>query len=128
MTTQSPFDHPYDTPLTSGLRFLAELIGWTACSWATGQVSIWLGVLVLVVLIGLPTVFSTPGDKRYTVVPTPGPLRIVLELLLHFVAVVCAYLIWPAWFAFFSTLIIVAAIVSVVPRLRWLLKGAPGMM
>jgi hypothetical protein len=33
---KSAFDHPYDSPFTSILRFLAELIAWIACPWADG--------------------------------------------------------------------------------------------
>lgn len=127
MTEKSAFDHPYDTLLSGGLRFLAELIAWVACPWAAAQVSIWLAIPVLIILVGLPAVFSTPGDKRQIVVATPGPLRVLIELALHVAAVVCVWLVWPAWLALLSTLVVIAAVALGIPRTRWLLRGAPSM-
>ena len=120
-----PFDHPYDTPLSSGLRFAVEVIAWVAGPWMAGQASIWLAIPVLVVLVGLPSLFSTSGDKRQVLVPTPGPLRVALELLLHAVAIVAPWFVWPPALAVVTTLVVAAALVTGVPRTRWLLRGAP---
>ena len=76
MSRASTFVHSLDTPLTSGLRFLAEVIAWVAGPWAAAEQSIWLVVPTVVLLVGLPAIFSTPGDKRQIVVATPGPLRV----------------------------------------------------
>ncbi len=126
MSKNAAFDHPYDTPLTSGLRFLAELIEWTAYAWIASQVSIWLAILVLIVLIGLPTVFSTPGDKKQYIVATPGPLRGLLEHAIHLIGVICVWIIWPTWMAFIASIIVIAAVLIGLPRTRWLFRGAPG--
>jgi hypothetical protein len=80
---------------------------------------------VLLVLIGLPAVFFTTGDKRQVVVATPGPARVLIELLLHFVAAVASWLLWPPVAAVSATMIVAAAIATGLPRLRWLLRGAP---
>jgi len=125
MSKQNAFDHPFDTPLSSGLRFLVELIAWVAGPWAANRESIWLAIPVLALLVGLPSVFSTPGDKRQVIVATPGPLRVPLELVLHVVAVACAWVVWPAWLAAIATLVVIAAAVAGIPRTRWLLRGAP---
>lgn len=125
MGKQYALDNPFDTVLSGGLRFLVELIAWVAGPWAVARESVWLAIAALVVLVGLPAVFSTPGDKRWIVVATPGPLRVLLELLLHVVAVASAWVIWPAWLALISTLVVVAAAVVGVPRTKWLLRGAP---
>ena len=125
MTKESAFHHPFDTPVSSLLRFLAELIAWVAGGWVAAQVSIWLAIPVLVVLVGLPAVFSTRGDKKQIVVDTPGPIRALLEIALHVVAVVCAWAVWPTWLAIVSTLIVAAAVAFGIPRTRWLLRGAP---
>jgi hypothetical protein len=122
---ESAFNHPFDTPLSSGLRFAAELIGWVAGTWAVAQWSVWLAVPTLIVLVGLPSVFSTPGDKKQVVVATPGPLRVVLELFLYAVAVAGAWLVWPTWLAGIATAIVVASLVVGMPRTMWLLRGAP---
>ena len=44
------FHHPFDTPLSSGLRFLAEIIAWVSCTWAAVQQSVWLAILVVVIV------------------------------------------------------------------------------
>ena len=124
--SRTVFDHPLDTPLTSGLRFLAEVIAWVAGPWAAAQQSLWLAVPVLVVLVGLPAIFSTPGDKRQVFVATPGPLRVLLELGLHVVAVAAAWVVWPVWLAIVATVVVAAAIATGIPRTLWLLRGAPG--
>lgn len=117
--------HSFDTPVSGGLRFGVEIVAWVAGPWAAGQVSVWLILPVLMVLVGLPAVFSTKGDKRQVVVATPGPVRAVIELFLHVVAVVAAWYAWPPVVAVVATVIVVAALVVGAPRMRWLLRGAP---
>ncbi len=125
MNKYKTFNHPFDTPFSSGLRFLVELIAWVAGPWAAAQWSGWFVAPALIILVGLPAVFSTMGDKRQVVVSTPGPLRVVIELLLHAAAIVATWLIWPRWLATISSVIVVVALVVGLPRIRWLLKGAP---
>ena len=117
--------HPYDTPLSSGFRFLSELIAWVSGPWVATQVNPFLAILVLVVLIGLPTVFSTKGDKRHTIVDTPGPVRVLFELLQYSVAAIAPWLIWPTPIAAICVLIVVVALALGLPRLSWLLRGTP---
>ena len=121
------FHHPLDTPLSSGLRFLAEIIAWVSCTWAAVQQSVWLAIPVVVILVGLPSVFSTPGDKKQIVVATPGPVRILLEFVLYAVGVACAWVVWPTWLAVVATVIVLAAVAVGIPRTKWLLRGAPSM-
>ncbi len=122
---KSAFKHPFDTVLTSALRFLAEVVAWVAGPWAAAEQSIWLIVPALVVLVGLPSLFSMPGDKRQVIVATPGPLRALLELALHAVAIAGSWLVWPAWLAVIATVVVVAALATGIPRMVWLLRGAP---
>ncbi|MFQ5610311.1 MAG: hypothetical protein ACE5F8_08600 [Woeseiaceae bacterium] len=77
------FKHPYDTYLSAGLRFAVELIAWVAGPWAASLWSGWLILPTLIVLVAMPSLFSTPGDKRQVVVATPGPIRVVIELVRH---------------------------------------------
>jgi hypothetical protein len=123
--SEKSFRHPYDTPLSSGLRFLSELICWVAGPWAAAVASIWLVVPVLILLVGLPSVFSTPNDKNQVIVPTPGPARILIELLLYSVAAIAPWLVWPPLVATVAVAIVVASIAAGIPRMRWLFKGAP---
>ena len=87
--------HPHDTPVSSSLRFLSELIAWVAGAWAASTLTNWLVLPVLVVLVGLPAVFSTQNDKRQVVIATPGPIRVAIELLLYAVAALAPWMIWP---------------------------------
>ena len=125
MGRRSAFDHPFDTPVTSGLRFLVEIIAWVSGPWAAAQASIWLVIPAVIILVGLPATFSTPGDKKQTVVATPGPLRFLLELALHGVAIAGAWIVWLAWLAVAATVFVVAALAVGLPRAKWLLRGAP---
>ena len=125
MDKQSAFSHPLDTPVSSGLRFLVEVIAWVAGPWAAAEQSIWLVAPVLVILVGLPAVFSARGDKRRVVVATPGPLRVAIEAGLSAVAIVAPWIVWPVWLAIPATVIVVAALAVGIPRTKWLLYGAP---
>ena len=93
--------------------------------WAAAQLSIWLAIRTQVILIGLPSVFSTLGDKKQALVATPGPLRVLLERALHGVAVASAWIVWPAWLAVVVTVCVVAALAVGIPRTKWLLRSAP---
>jgi hypothetical protein len=118
---------PYDTPLSSGLRFIMELVAWTAGPWAAAELAdnALVAIPALVVLVAIPGIFSTPGDKHSVVVPTPGPVRVVLEILLFAVAVAGAWVVWPEWAASLVTLVAVGALITGHRRTRWLLSGAP---
>ncbi|MDP6421334.1 MAG: hypothetical protein QF477_16125 [SAR202 cluster bacterium] len=118
-------DHPFDTPLSGGLRFVAENIAWVAGPWAVASVSVWLVVPAVVIVIGVPSVFSTPGDKKLIVVPTPGPLRLLIELALYGVAVGAMWIRWPGGIAVAASAVVAAAVITGIPRMRWLLSGAP---
>ncbi|MEU6714719.1 hypothetical protein ABZ897_24915 [Nonomuraea sp. NPDC046802] len=116
----SPIDRP-DDRAASVFRFGMELIAWVATPWALWSSSVPLALLSAVALIGLPTVFSTPGDKRHVIVAVPGYVTIML-VGLHLIAAVAAA--WVVWHAVAAALVSVAAVVTVVlelPRWRWLL-------
>ncbi|MEV0826110.1 hypothetical protein [Nonomuraea rubra] len=111
-----------DDRVASAFRFATELVAWAATPWALAAYSVPLAVLSVIVLIGLPTVFSTPGDKRNVIVAVPGVVTVLL-VGLHVVAAVAAA--WVAWHAFAAALVSVLAVVTVVmelPRWRWLLS------
>ncbi|SEG91190.1 hypothetical protein SAMN05444920_107210 [Nonomuraea solani] len=116
-----PDDRP-DDRVASVFRFATELVAWVATPGALWSVSVPLAVLSVIVLIGLPTVFSTPGDKRNVIVAVPGYVTIALVVLQVVAAVAAA---WAVWHAFAAALVSVLAIVAVVmelPRWRWLLS------
>jgi hypothetical protein len=113
-------------PLPDVLRVLAELVAWVALPWALGNISIWLSLLSLVVLIGVPAVLATPGDngKQNVPVPIPGWGTIGLVLMELSAAVAGAWLIWPAWAAVPVTMLALACVATEQPRWRRLL-GTP---
>jgi hypothetical protein len=111
-----------DDRVASAFRFATELVAWVSAPWALAPHSVPLAVLSVLVLIGLPTVFATPGDKRQVLVAVPGGVTIALVLLQLVVAVVAS---WVAWHPVAAAVVCVVAVVTVVlelPRWRWLLS------
>ncbi|GAA2314900.1 hypothetical protein GCM10010149_78130 [Nonomuraea roseoviolacea subsp. roseoviolacea] len=111
-----------DNPAGSALRFATELVAWVATPWALAPHSVPLAILSVIVLIGLPTLFSTPGDKRNVIVPVPGFVTILLVLLQLVAAVAASWAAWPIAVAVVVSALAVATVVFEVPRWRWLLS------
>ncbi|WP_262412906.1 hypothetical protein [Actinacidiphila acidipaludis] len=81
-------------------RFATELAAWVATPWWLWHTSWVLSVLSLIVLIGLPTVFATPGEKAQVMVAVPGWATVLLVLMELAAAVVSARAaVWPLWAA-----------------------------
>lgn len=108
--------------LASALRFLTELVAWVATPWALVSTSWVLAVASLVLLIGLPTVFATPGDKRYVEVAVPGWVTILLVVLTMVAAVVSAWVAWYPLAAAAVSVLVAATVVTELPRWRWLTR------
>ena len=125
--TSGPGPSPYDTYASGSLRFLMELVAWLAGPWAAADLtgSGWAAIPALALLLVLPSVFSTPGDKHRVVIATPGPVRLIIELILIAAAVAGAWFAWPAWLALTTTVAALATLVTGWPRTKWLLAGAP---
>ncbi|SFW51176.1 hypothetical protein [Amycolatopsis australiensis] len=119
MTGESPAERP-DDRVPSVLRFATELVAWVAAPWALAGCSWVLAVLSVVVLIGLPTCFSTPGDKAKVLIAVPGWVTILLVLLQLVAAVVSSWLAWPMWAALAVTLLAAATVVTERRRWQWL--------
>ncbi|MFC1441956.1 hypothetical protein ABUW04_27250 [Streptacidiphilus sp. N1-10] len=94
-----------------------------ATPWALSGRSWLLAALSVVVLIGLPTVFSTPGDKAKVIVAVPGWATVLLVLLQLAAAVVSSWVAWPVWAAVVVSLLAAAALVTERRRWRWLLAA-----
>lgn len=106
----------------SALRFATELVAWVATPWALADVSPVLSVASVVILIGLPTVFATPGDKPRVMVASPGYVTVALVVLQIVAAVTSAWLAWPPAVAVAVCVLAAASVVTEVPRWRWLLR------
>jgi hypothetical protein len=111
---------------SSATRFGIEVVAWVAGPWAVADAvgSWWPVPLVVIVLVGLPALFNTPGDKTTTGIATPGPVRIAIEMLLLVTAVGSALLVWPVWAAVLVVALGIALLVTGMPRYRWLAAGA----
>ncbi|WP_354640208.1 hypothetical protein [Kitasatospora camelliae] len=104
------------------LRFLTELIAWIAAPWALAGYSLLLSALALLLLVGLPTVLATPGDKKQVIVPVPGAVTIALVLMQIAAAVLAAWAVWPTWAAVAVSVLAAACTVTELPRWRRLLS------
>lgn len=118
---------PYDTAASGALRFVMEIVAWVAGPWAAAELSGsgWMAIPALAVLLALPALFNTPGDKKQIPIRTPGPIRMVIEFFLIAVAVAAAWIVWPEWAGYAVSATALAAIVTGMRRYRWLARGAP---
>ncbi|WP_327701644.1 hypothetical protein OG530_06720 [Streptomyces decoyicus] len=106
-----------DDRTASAVRFATELVAWVATPWALVSHSWLLAVLSVVVLIGLPTVFSTPGDKTSVIIAVPGWITVLLVLLQLAAAVTSSWLAWPVWAA--APVTVLATVALITERRRW---------
>ena len=103
----------------AALRFLTELIAWVAVPWVLWPHSPALAIAGVVVLIGLPAVFGTPGDRPGgdAVVAVSGRVTILLVLLQLVAATVAAWFLWPWWVA--AAVTVVCLVVCITEQPRW---------
>lgn len=128
MTAPIPAPSPTRTPpghdlVRGSIRFAAELIAMVATGWALWPVSIPLAIAAVVVLIGLPAVFSTPGDRPGGGGPVavPGVVTILFVVIDLVAATAAAWAIWPWWLAIAVTVLCVVVIVTEQPRWKALI-------
>jgi hypothetical protein len=100
-------------------RFVAEVIAWVATPWALWSVSVVLAIVAVVILIGLPTVFGTIGDKKQRpMVAVPGPATIGLVVLQLAAAAVFAPIAWSIPAGIVVWVLVAACLVTERPRWR----------
>jgi len=109
-----------------GLRFLAELIAMTATPWALWHYSAVVAVVSVAILIGLPAIFSTPGDRPGGDGPiaVPGAVTIAIVLIHLAAAAVASWLIWPWWLAATVTVLCIAVVSTEQTRWRALTRSS----
>ncbi|MDN3354660.1 YrdB family protein [Actinomadura sp. DC4] len=105
------------------LRFLSEIVAWVATPWALATHSPVLAGVALLLLIGLPTVFVTPGDKVKVVVPVSGKVTISLAVLQLLAAVLAAWAAWPVPVAVLVWILVGITVYAELPRWRRLVGG-----
>jgi hypothetical protein len=104
-------------------RFAAELVAWIAAPWALATHSPVLAGVVLLLLIGLPTVFATPGDKTKVIVAVPGWVTVGLVVLQLLAAVFGSWAAWPLPVALVVWALTIATTYRELPRWRRLTGG-----
>jgi len=124
MTGSKTTTHIHDTPAGSGFRFMTEIIAWVTGTWFAGSVHAFFGVVALITMVGLPTVFTTTGDKKHTMFETPGPIRAGIDFFQFGVAAVVPWFILPNWLAAVCVAIVAAALIFGRRRFLWLFRGA----
>jgi Protein of unknown function (DUF2568) len=124
----SPSEHPaseaatrYEPPAV--LRFASEIVAWVATPWALAAHSPVLAGAALLLLIGLPTVFATPGDKVTVMVEVPGPVTIGLSGLQLLAAVVASWAAWPVPVAVLVWALVGVTLYAELPRWERLAGG-----
>ncbi|WP_153349109.1 hypothetical protein [Nocardia aurantia] len=110
-----------DSRTAGVLRFLTELIGWVATPWALASVSIVLSALSVIVLIGLPAVIGTPGD-RPSPVAVPGVVTVAMMVVEFAAAAISPWFVWWPAIGVAVLVLVVAAVLAGLPRWRWLLE------
>ncbi len=110
---------PGHGPIAGGLRFTAELIAWVGTAWALWPHSIPLAMGAVVLLIGLPAVFSTPGDRPggNGPVAVPGIVTILILLTQLAAATMAAWTLWPGWIA--AAVTALCLLVPITDQPRW---------
>ncbi|SEM15581.1 hypothetical protein [Streptacidiphilus jiangxiensis] len=117
-----PYKEPwYATALRAGL----ELVGWIGLPIALWDHSVLAAIGVDVLLIGVPAIFQTPGDKPGTNIAVPGWVTIVMVLAELGGGVAAAWLLFWPWLAVVVTGLAVLTCFTELPRWRRLL--APGL-
>jgi hypothetical protein len=105
------------------LRFVAEIVAWVATPWALAAHSPVLAGVALLLLIGLPTVFVTPGDKVKVIIPVSGNITIALVVLQLLAAATAAWAAWPVPVAVLVWVLVGLTIYAELPRWRRLAGG-----
>jgi hypothetical protein len=105
------------------LRFACEIVAWVATPWALASHSPVLAGVALLLLIGLPAVFATPGDKVKVVVAVPGRVTVGLSVSQLLAAVVAAWAAWPVPVAFLVWALVGVTIYAELPRWKRLVGG-----
>src|SRR5215475_14494755 len=102
--------------IASVVRFATELVAWVATPWALWSVSPVLAIVAVVLLIGLPTVFATPGDKPQVIVAVPGFVTILLVVMQLVAAALFAPIAWPLPAVIVVWVLCAACVVTEAPR------------
>jgi hypothetical protein len=126
-TRATKLDNPLDTVLSGASRFAIEVVAWVAGPWAAADLTgNWLMTIpALAILVALPGVFSTTGDKKHVVVAVPGPVRLLIEIFLAVVAIASAAIVWTFIGGIIVTVVAAIMFVAGAKRAKWLFSNKP---
>jgi hypothetical protein len=104
-------------------RFASEIVAWVATPWALASQSPVLAGAALLLLIGLPAVFATPGDKVTVLVAVPGHVTVGLVVVQLVAAVLASWAAWPVPVALLVWALVLVTVHAELPRWRRLTGG-----
>ena len=117
---------PSDNVIIAGFRFMILAIAVVAWPLAMLALSPLLAMTSTVAIVFTAVFFTTPGDVKRIFLPTPGPIRAGIEVLMHVAALGGAVLSsWPAIAGLAVAVVFLTSLFVNSPRLCWLLRGAP---
>lgn len=124
-TVRTKTRRPGHDYLRGGMRFAGEVTAWVCTPWALWSHSIPLAIGAVLLLIGLPAVFSTPGDRPGgdASVAVPGIVTILLVVLQLVAAAASAWALWETWIAATVTALCLVVPFTELPRWRALLSA-----
>ncbi|MFD4218023.1 hypothetical protein [Streptomyces griseus] len=116
---------PGHDPVRGGLRFAVEMTAWVCTPWALWSLSVPLAIGAVLLLIGLPALFGTPGDRPGGDPPVavPGIVSIALVVLQAVAAAASAWALWGTWVATSVTALCLILPFTELPRWRALLSA-----
>ncbi|WP_449336859.1 hypothetical protein [Streptomyces griseus] len=111
---------PGHDPVRGGLRFAVEMTAWVCTPWALWSYFVPLANGVVLLLIGLPALFGTPGNRPGGDPPVavPGIDTIALVVLQAVAAAASAWALWGTWVATSVTALCLILPLTKLPRWR----------
>lgn len=116
---------PSDNVIIAGFRFMILALAIVAWPVAMIQFSPLLSMTSALAIGFISVFFTTPGDAKWVFLPTPGPIRAGIELVVHIAALAGSVLAWPPIAGIAVAVVFSTSLLVGFPRLLWLLRGAP---
>lgn len=108
--------HPYDNPLTAGLRLALTLLFWFVLwrQWGWG----WALIAVLLILAT-----GVSGDKQIVFAELPGLVRLLLELVFSIFGLWAIFALYGTFLGIVACIIFTFFVLLSVKRIRFLFTG-----
>lgn len=118
-TVRTGTHRPGHDYVRGGTRFAGEVTAWVCTPWALWSHSIPLAIGAVLLLIGLPAVFGTPGGRPGSDAPVavPGIVTILLVVLQLVAAAASAWALRGTWIG--ATVTVLCLVVPFTELPRW---------